>query len=82
MVSLRNIAPLPDSDELILSNMSNDTVTNVETNDDTLAKENNKETDPEMVTKKNLMLKWLQKVPVLIRKMSKMKLYLYSIPFQ
>ena len=82
MVSLRNIAPLPDSDELILSNMNNDTVTNVETNDDTLAKENNKETDPEMVTKKNLMLKWLQKVPVLIRKMSKMKLYLYSIPFQ
>ena len=50
---MRDIAPLPDSEESISSNMSNDTVTNVETNDTTLAKENNKETDTETVTEKS-----------------------------
>ena len=52
-VSLRDIAQLPDSEESILSNMSNDTVTNVETTDETLAEENNKETDTETVTGKS-----------------------------
>ena len=52
-VCLRDFAPLPDSEESILSNTSNDTVTNVETNDETLAKENNKETDTETVTEKS-----------------------------
>ena len=54
-VSLRDIAPLPDSEESISSNTSNDTVTNGETNDETLAEKNNTETvteksfDAEMV---------------------------------
>ena len=52
-VSLRDIAPLPDSEESISSNTSNDTVTNVETNNETLAEENNKETDTETVTEKS-----------------------------
>ena len=52
-VSLRNTAPLPDSEESISSNTSNDSVTNVETNDETSAKENNKETDTETVTEKS-----------------------------
>ena len=50
---MRDIAPVPDSEESISSNMSNDTVTNVETKDKTLAKENNKETDIETVTEKS-----------------------------
>ena len=54
-VSLRDIAPLPDSEESISSNTRNDTVTNVETNDETLAEKNNTKTvteksfDAEMV---------------------------------
>ena len=53
MVSLRDIAPLPDSEKSISSNTSNDTVTNVETNDETLAKNNRKETDTETVKEKS-----------------------------
>ena len=56
-VSLRNIAPLPDTEELIPSNTSNNTVINVETNDETSTKENNKETDIDIITEKILMLK-------------------------
>ena len=52
-VSLRNIAPLPDSEESISSNMSKDTVTYIETNDETFAKKNNKETDTETVAEKS-----------------------------
>ena len=52
-VSLRDIAPLPDIEESIFSSMSNDTVNNVETNDETLAKENNKETKTKTVTGKS-----------------------------
>ena len=47
---------LPDNEELIFSNTSNDTVTNTETNDETLAKENNKETDTETVAKNAEMI--------------------------
>ena len=58
MVSLRDIAPLSDSEESISSNTSNDTVTNVETNNETLAEENNKETDTETVTQKSFDAEW------------------------
>ena len=52
-VSLRDIAPLPDSKKSISSNVSNNTVTNVETNDETLAEENNKETETETAIEKS-----------------------------
>ena len=52
-VYLRDIAPLPDSEESISSNTSNDTVTNVEINNETLPEENNKETDTETVTERS-----------------------------
>ena len=50
---MRDIALLPDSEESILLNTSNDTVTNIETNDETLAKKNNEEADTETVTEKS-----------------------------
>ena len=49
----RNIAPLPDSEESFSSNMCNDIVTKVETNDEASAEENNKETDTETVAEKS-----------------------------
>ena len=52
-VSWGDIVPLANCEESILSNTSNDTVTNIETNDKTLAKENNKETNIETVTEKS-----------------------------
>ena len=81
-VSLRDIAPLPDSEESISSNTSNDTVTNVETNDEVLLEENNKETDTETLTEKSFDAEMVAESSGSNSKMSQMKLYLYGVPLE
>ena len=81
-VSLGGIAPLKDSQKIDFVNTSNDTVTNIETNNETLAKESNKETNTETVIEKSFDAEMVTESTSSNSKMFKMKLILYGVPLK